>query len=328
MRAAVIRQFGEPAVLSVETVSDRSPGRGEVVIDVEYASVTFVETQVRAGRPPNPAMQPQLPIVLGNGVGGSVIEVGSDVDEDLVGQAVVSTTGGSGGYAERVVVDAGLPIALPDGVSTRDAVALLADGRTALALLRAAHVVAGETVLVEAAAGGVGTCLVQLACAAGATVVAGAGSSRKLAVPERLGAAQTIDYSQDGWEQRVRDEFGSVDVVFDGVGGEIGAGAVGLLVPSGRFCRYGMASGAYTNAATTRPDVQVIDGAALSPAQSRQLSVEALDLAASGQLVATIGQEHPLERAADAHSAIEARATIGKTLLQVSGGRRSAEAST
>ncbi len=108
-----------------------------------------------------------------------------------------------------------------------------------------------------------------------------------------------------------------MDLVFDGVGGAIGADALALTVPGGRHCRYGMASGAYTDTTAARTDVEVIEGFALTPARSRQLSVDALDLAASGQLAATIGQEHPLQEVAEAHRAIESRSTIGKTLLRV-----------
>ncbi|MGI8430648.1 MAG: zinc-binding dehydrogenase [Solirubrobacteraceae bacterium] len=315
----MIRDFGVPGVLKVENLPDLAAGLGEVVIDVEYASITFVETQARAGCAPNAAMA-SLPLVPGNGVGGWVAEVGEGVGQSLLGRAVVTTTGGRGGYAERVVVPGDLPIEIPDGVSIRDAVALLADGRTALALARVAAPKPGEVVLVEAAAGGVGTCLIQLMTAAGATVVAGVGSPRKMAVARGLGADTVVDYSLDGWEDEIRGERGGLAVVFDGVGGEVGASALALLRPGGRFCQYGMASGRFTDVATRRQDVHVLRGTALSPAESRELSIEALRLAAAGKLIATVGQEYPLEQAAAAHAAIESRSTIGKTLLRVRAG--------
>ena len=140
---------------------------------------------------------------------------------------------------------AGRPIEVPDGVTLRDAVALLADGRTALALAGRAGLGPGDTVLVEAAAGGVGTLLVQIARNAGARVVALAGQPRKLAIARDLGADLTVDYRLDGWEQRVREAAGEVDVVFDGVGGDIGLAAFGLLAAGGRFCPFGMASGSF-----------------------------------------------------------------------------------
>jgi NADPH2:quinone reductase len=128
---------------------------------VAFANITFVETQMRAGRPG--PFKPELPVIPDNGVGGVV---GNGVDRDLVGSMVVTSTGGSGGYAERVAVDASGLIEVPEGLALDTAVALLADGRTATALVRAAAISSGERVLVEAAAGGVGSLLVQLAKAA------------------------------------------------------------------------------------------------------------------------------------------------------------------
>lgn len=158
-----MREFGPPEVLVPADAPDPVAGAGEALVDVEVVNVTFVETQVRAGTPPNPAMAPRLPAVIGNGVGGRVVAVGAGADPALVGTRAVTSTGGSGGYAERVAVPAAGLVAVPRSLDLRRAVALMADGRTALALLRAARVAPGETVLVEAAAGGVGTLLVQLA---------------------------------------------------------------------------------------------------------------------------------------------------------------------
>lgn len=316
MNAVVVRAFGSPHAMTVEQVPDPLAGEGQVVVEVAYASVTFVETQVRAGRPPNPAMLPDLPYVPGNGVGGVVRQLGRGAPPDLLGQTVVTPTGGSGGYAEQVAVPAAAIIAVPDGVDVRDAVALLADGRTALALVEAADLRPGETVLVEAAAGGVGSCLVQLALAAGARVIACAGGAEKAAIGVQLGAALAFDYADDTWDQGVRDAVGAVDVVFDGVGGVIGARAAGLLRPGGRFCRYGMASGTFTDLATARPanDVE-LRGLALTPQATRRLSTTALAQAAAGGLRPVVGQIFALEDAGRAHAAIEARVTIGKTLL-------------
>ena len=162
MHAVLLRTFGDPDELRLEDVPDPAPGPGQVVVDVEVVSITFVETQVRAGRPPNPAMLPTLPAVLGNGVGGTVAAIGPDADPGLLGRRVVTTTGGGGGYAERAAVDATALVEIPDGVTTADATALLADGRTALGLADVAQLGAQDRVLVEAAAGGVGSLLVQL----------------------------------------------------------------------------------------------------------------------------------------------------------------------
>ena len=320
MRAVVMREFGPPEVLQPAEVAEVTAAPGEVIIDVEACGVTFVETQVRAGRPPRREMLPALPAILGNGIGGTVAATGSGVDAALLGRRVVTSLNGTGGYAQRAAAPARQLAGVPGGVALREAVALLADGRTALSLIRRAQVRAGDTVLVEAAAGGVGTLLVQLARNAGARVVALAGQQRKLSLASQLGADVAVDYSAADWPEQVREAAGSVDVVFDGVGGEVGLAAFGLLGTGGRFCSFGMASGSF---APVTPDlarehkVTVSQGAAMSSAELAALVHAGLAEAAAGRIHPVIGQELPLERASDAHAAIEARATIGKTLLTV-----------
>jgi NADPH:quinone reductase len=313
-----MRSFGGPEVLEAGDAPDPVPGAGQAMIDVAIANVTFVETQFRAtGAGP---FRPALPMIPGNGVGGRVAAVGEGVDPGLVGTPVVTSTGGSGGYAERVAVDAAGVVPVPDGVSLDDAVALLADGRTALLLSDAAGLRAGDRVLVEAAGGGVGTLLVQLAVAAGARVVAAAGADRKLELASRLGAELAIDYSQPGWDAEVRDRTGGVDVVFDGVGGDVAHAAFGLLGRGGRMLVYGLASGAWApvdDAEAAERGVKLTRGLAVTPESLRAATERALTEAAAGRLRPIIGQRFPLERAADAHAAIEARATLGKTLLEV-----------
>ncbi len=319
MRAVVVREFGPPEVLEPAEVDEVRAGPGEVVIDVEIANVTFVETQVRAGKAPHQSMLPALPAILGNGVGGTVAGVDSEAGAGP-GRRVVASLNGTGGYAERVVVPASRLIEVPGGMALRDAVALLADGRTALALADRAGLRAGDTVLIEAAAGGVGTLLVQIARNAGARVVALAGRSRKLAIARDLGADLTADYSRDGWDKQVRDAVGEVDVVFDGVGGDIGRAAFGLLAAGGRFCPFGMASGSFapvTAELAQARQVTIRAGAAASPGELAGLTRTALAEAAAGRLRPVIGQEFALAAAASAHAAIEARTTIGKTLLTV-----------
>jgi NADPH:quinone reductase len=318
MRAVVLSEFGPPSMLRALEVPDPAPGPGQVLVRVAFANITFVETQLRAGRPPNPAMTPPLPVVLGNGVGGVVGAVGSGVDPALIGARVVTTTGGHGGYAQRCAVAAAGLVHIPGPLRVDEAVALLADGRTAIALAAAATLRPGETVLVEAAAGGVGSLLVQLAASAGARVVAVAGGPRKLALARDLGADVAVDYLQPDWPATVSGQVGAVDVVYDGVGGQVGRAAFGLLAASGRYAGFGMASGSFAAIpATTRPDVTRLSLGPMTPERSSQLTRRALDLAASGALRPVIGQRFPLDNAADAHAAIEARATIGKTLLTV-----------
>ncbi|MGI5164787.1 zinc-binding dehydrogenase [Spirillospora sp. CA-253888] len=313
MRAVWLKEFGGPEVLVPGDAPEPVPGPGQVLIDVAYANITFVETQFRAGRPS--PFRVELPVVPGNGVGGVVAAVGDGVDPALVGRRVVTSMGGSGGYAERGVADASALFPVPDGLGLDDAVAVLADGRTATMMIRATAPRPGERVLVEAAAGGVGSLMVQLAKAAGATVVAAAGGPRKLEVARGLGADETVDYTVPGWAEGVA----PVDVVLDGVGGDIGRAAFGLLGPGGRMVSFGLASGEWAGIAeedAAERGVTLVQGNA-TPELMREYTLGALDEAAAGRLRPLIGQRFPLERAADAHAAIESRAGVGKTLLEV-----------
>jgi NADPH2:quinone reductase len=312
MRAVWLREFGGPNVLVGEETPDPVTGPGQVLVQVAFANITFVETQFRAGKPGPFRMEP--PLIPGNGVGGVVSAVGEGVDGRLIGTRVVTSTGGSGGYAQLVAVDAGLLFEVPGELALDTAVALLADGRTATGLVRAAAIKPGERVLVEAAAGGVGSLLVQLAKAAGAEVV-GTASGSKLAWVRELGADQALDYLEPDWHERA----GPVDVVFDGVGGDVGAAAFRLLRHGGRMIVFGLSSGAWTPISDDDAEVRgvnVVRGIA-NPAEMPEFTRSALAEAAAGRLRPVIGQRFPLERAADAHAAMESRATVGKTLLEV-----------
>lgn len=321
MRAVWLKEFGPPEALVPGEAPDPVPGAGQVVVAVSLANITFVETQVRAGRSPFPLPPGALPMIPGNGVGGVVAATGPGADAALTGRRVVSATGGRGGYAERAAVPADGLVEVPAGLALDEAVALLADGRTAMALIRAARIAPGERVLVLAAAGGVGSLLVQLGQAAGARVLAAAGGPGKLRLARELGAEVTADYRQPDWPVALRAAAGGADVVFDGVGGPIGRAAFGLLGPGGRMLSYGLASGEFTEVSEDEArarQVTIARGVPVTPDESVALTRAALGLAAAGRLRAVIGQRFPLEAAAAAHRAIEARATIGKTLLEVS----------
>ena len=134
MRAVWITEYGDPEVLRLGEAPDPVPGPGQVLVRVAVASITFVETQMRAGRAPFPGPTP--PMILGNGVGGVVEALGPGVDEKLLGRTVVTSTGGQGGYAELAAAAVGDLVDVPPGLSLNDATALLADGRTATALSR------------------------------------------------------------------------------------------------------------------------------------------------------------------------------------------------
>lgn len=323
MRRVIAAQFGPPSVLILQDVPDPVPSAGEVLLGVSYAGVTFVETQVRAGRPPWSGAPPRLPYLPGNAVEGEVITVGSGVDPALLGSRVVAATGGSRGYADRVTVDAQALVLVPEQVPPTHAVALLADGRTALSLARATQLQGSQSVVITAAAGGVGSLLVQLAVEAGVeTVIALAGSSQKCEHASSLGADVVINYREAGWSQALAQAVDArgMDVAFDGVGGEVGAALFGAAPPRSRLSIFGMASGSYTDASlrdVVLKGVTVIGGVqVISPSDNTELSIEALARSADGRLVPTIGQVFPLEQAAEAHNAMENRSAIGKTLLK------------
>ena len=319
MRVIQMDRFGGPEVLHEVEVPDAAPGPGDVLVRTAVAGVTFVEAQVRAGRWPWAGPGPALPAVLGNGVEGEVLAVG-DGAENVVGQRVVTATGGFGGYADHVLVAGTAPITVPEDLTPGEAVAMLADGRTALALNRAAGITTSDTVLVTAAAGGVGSLLVQLARSAGARcVVALAGGDEKLRICRQLGADVIVDYTLASWPEAVRRQVAAVDVAFDGVGGPVGAACLDLVRDGGRFCSYGAASGEWTDAATAADRGIAVSGKEMvrSPDDNRRLVELALRECAARRLVPIIGHRHPLARACDAHAAIEARSTVGKTVLIV-----------
>jgi len=311
---------GPPDVLQPVELPDPEPAAGQVLVAVEAAAITFIDTQMRAGTSPRPLPPDAFPAVLGNGVAGTVAAVGDGVPETWTGVGVVATTGGRGGYANRAVAAASDLHRIPAGLDGRRAVALVADGRTALGLARAAAIRPGETVAVTAAGGGVGSILVQLAGNAGATVVALAGDARKLDLACGLGAAVAINYRDGDWAEQVAGAApGGIDVAFDGVGGATSGPLVERMSPGGRYLPHGASSGSWSDVGTLAAGrgVTVVPFASIGggPEGLNRLIDEALDLAAAGRIRPTIGQTYPLDQAAAAHAAIEARTALGKTLL-------------
>ncbi|MEV0567236.1 zinc-binding dehydrogenase [Dactylosporangium sp. NPDC050588] len=310
MKAIEVARFGGPEVLQLREVPDPVPGDGEVVVEVEAADTLWLETQVRAGRSAYfPVTPPYRP---GVGVTGTVD-----------GRRVLARLGhAGGGYATRVAVAAADLVDVPGGVGPREAAAVLHDGVTTLALLDVVKVVAGDRVLVTAAAGGMGALLVQAAKAAGATVVAAARGAAKLGALRTLGADVVVDYSVADWTDAVWEATGGLDVVLDGAGGDYGRAAFDLVVEGGRFSAHGTPAGAF---ATADPSVARsrgvtatgIDEVQLPPERFRAYLARALDDVAAGRLAPLIGQAFPLARAADAHAAIESRTAVGKTVLTV-----------
>lgn len=319
MRAIVVDQPGDPEVLRPTTLPDPVPGLGQVRIAVEVAAITFIDTQMRSGTSVGP--QVEFPAVLGNGVAGHVDALGGDVDPAWKNALVVTSTGGTGGYADRAVARVSDLHRVPEPLGTREAVALLADGRTAVGLHAAARIEHGEVVVVTAAAGGVGGLLVQLAAKAGAHVIALAGSTSKLEHARDLGADAVVNYRDTDWHNSLeRAAPTGVDVVFDGVGGTTGDALGPPVRRGGRYVAHGAAGGTWAGpdeqAATSRGITHIgLDAIGSTPSSLHDLVEEALALGSTKTLRPTIGQTYPLGDAARAHSDITARTTIGKTLL-------------
>lgn len=311
MRAINATEFGGPEVLMVVEAPDPVAGPGEVVIDVAAADTLFLDAMLRRGDGRG-TWDLTPPYVPGGGVGGRVQGVGD----------VVARIGITGGYAERALAAAAALIPVPDGLGVREATALVHDGATALALVDHARVQPGEWVLVTAAAGGLGILLVQMAHAAGGRVIAAARGERKLAVTREHGAEVALDYTENGWAAEARQVTGGagVNVAFDGAGGPSGRAALDVTAPGGRFSAHGAPGGGFTEIdadEARRREIRVlgIAHAQFAPDEARRMMARALSEAAAGRLAPVIGQTFPLERAADAHAAMEAREAVGKTLL-------------
>ncbi|MBO0793789.1 MAG: zinc-binding dehydrogenase [Ktedonobacteraceae bacterium] len=321
MHIVQARQFGPPEVLQIEKTEEPQAGPGQVIIDVKAAGVGFGDTLIRSGKYPFP-----LPFVPGWEVGGLITKVGPGGDRSLIGRPVVARLTSGGGYAQQVAVDAAAFLHIPPGLSIEQAIGVYLAGQTAASLLKTVPIIGGEVVLITAAAGSVGSLLVQLAKAAGAgTVIGAARGKEKLNAVSRLGADIAIDYGEDGWVEQVREVTGGkgADVVIDSVGGAIGQQALELTASGhGRLAMFGASSGSGITIETltlARRGVTVIGALgmmlAMTEQQTRANAEFVLAEAAAGRLTAVIGQTYPLERAAEAHTALEARQTIGKVLL-------------
>jgi NADPH2:quinone reductase len=322
MIVILAEQPGPPQVLSAVERPDPEPGPGQVLVDVALAAITFVDTQMRAGTFPGlPASG--FPVVLGNGVGGTVAALGDGVDATWRGAEVVAATGGRGGYASRALAAVDDLHRVPPGLAVADGVALLADGRTALALIQAAEVAPGQTVVVTAAGGGVGGLLVQLARRAGAEVIALAGDERKRAHARALGASTTVDYTAEGWPagsaRRHPPASTSPSTVSVAMSVPPSSPASAPLAATSPTAPPAAAGPAVDRSAVAERHITVIPLADVGggPAAMYRLVEQAFALAAAGELRPTVGQTYALTDAAAAHAAIEARATLGKTLLLV-----------
>ncbi|MET9081208.1 zinc-binding dehydrogenase [Streptomyces sp. NPDC004237] len=323
MHAIVLHAFGPAENLVHEKTEDPVPGPGQVRIAVAAAGVHLLDTALRAGHQ-GPAPRPTvLPTIPGREVAGVVESLGDGVDGLWLGRRVVAHLGfAPGGYAELAVTEVERLHEVPANLGFPEAVAMVGTGRTALGILQFAEPGPESVVLVPAAAGGVGTLLVQYAKHAGATVIGLAGGPEKVERVRADGADLALDYTDPGWPDRVRERFAAVTVVLDGVGGEVAREAVGLLGDGGRHLVFGWSAegigdgrGHFVDGLSERVLGPAMLRRAGGPDPLRTLELRALAEAAHGRLRPAVTR-FPLAEAATAHRALETRATIGKVVLE------------
>ena len=322
MKAIKVEEFGEADVLRYVDVERPEPGEGEVLIEVRSAGVNYADTMRRR----NQYLEPQdLPFTPGSEVAGTVAEVGEGVDDVAVGNRVVSLLG-TGGYAEYAIAPARGLIPLPEGLDFDRAAAIPLQGLTAYHCIKTSGALKdGESVLVHAAAGGVGTLSVQMAKLLGAgTVIATASSEEKLELARSLGADVLINYAEEDWPEKVREatDGKGADIILEMVGSDFPRKNLECLGVFGRMVVFGAASrergtivpaalmnrchavvGFYLPQIMRRPDLFV---------PSLQ---EVLGWISTGDLKLTIGGTYSLEQANEAHADLEGRQTTGKLLL-------------
>ncbi|QBI52820.1 quinone oxidoreductase family protein [Streptomonospora litoralis] len=316
MRAIQITEFGGPEVLQTAEVPDPVPGPRDLLIEVERAGVNYADTH----RVEDTYLSStSLPLVPGSEVAGRTAD----------GRRVVAMVD-SGGYAERAVADPNTAFDIPDGVDDATALALIIQGATAWVLLRRnVHLAQGESVVVHAGAGGVGSLAVQLAKAFGAgRVIATAGSPDKRETALELGADVAVDSRSEDMTAALVDanEGRRVDAVLDMTGGRVTDESLRALAPFGRLAFYGMASreapkpvqlpNLMRHSATVSgmwlPHAFMLPGDVVGTAMA-----EMFELVRSERLRAVLGGEYPLEQARRAHEDLRSRATRGKLALDV-----------
>jgi NADPH:quinone reductase len=315
VKAIQIEEFGGPEVLRHVELPDPVPGEGEVLIEVARSGINFADTHATRN---DYLAEQALPLVPGAEISGRTPD----------GRRVASILA-SGGYAQKALAPESWLVPVPDEVDDDQAAALLLQGLTAMALVgpRGARVEAGETIVVEAAAGGTGSLAVQLAKRAGARVIGLASSEEKRALVEGLGADATVDSRAAGLEEAIREANGGerVDAVLHMSGGEAFDAEFAALAPLGRMVVFGIASREQrevSTAALLRGSKALI-GFWLAHLLARRdllapMIGDLLGAVAAGEIEVTVGEVYPLREAASAHQDLIARRTTGKLLLDPS----------
>lgn len=317
MKAIRVHELGGAEKLSIDDIEKPTPRADEVLVKVAAAGINYADTMMRAG---TYLTQPPLPFIPGYEVAGTVEAVGQDVKDVKIGQRVLGSMS-TGGYAEYATVKAVLATPIPNELGFAEATALLAQGLTALGLLDETK--AGQTILVHAAAGGVGTLLVQLAKHKGLKVIGTASSEQKLQLVASLGADFAVNYTEDDWtdEVLIATENKGVDWIIEMVGGPIVAKNLKVLAKHGTMWIYGSASGDdfKVSVLSLMSKNHTLRGYWLinEPLENRiRYGRELLEHLGAGRLKIQV-TEFPLEKVREAHEAIENRKTTGKVVLTV-----------
>ncbi|GIE60743.1 NADPH:quinone reductase-like Zn-dependent oxidoreductase [Actinoplanes octamycinicus] len=322
MRRVRYYQYGGPEVLTVEDVDPPAPQAGQVLLRVEAVGVNFVDTRFRRGPGSGSIFERPLPGRPTGDVVGTITRVGPGGDARLIGRRVAALA--EDAYADYAVAEAQWLAPVPENLGAGDASMLAMSAPVALRVLRSAPLRPGDTVLIHAAAGGVGHLAVQLAKLLGAgTVIGTARSARRLDFVRSVGADVAIDYSEPDWPDRVRAAApGGVDVVLDAVGGPVLQASLDLLAPFGRAVVYGAATGKLEHVPVVSLfALRSVTGFNLTawrranPDEARREMDELTDLFAAGRLRATVHAGLPLTEAATAHQLIESRSHTGRVLL-------------
>jgi NADPH2:quinone reductase len=321
MKAVRFEKTGGPEVLELVDIPTPAPGPGEILIRHQAIGLNFIEIYQRSGLYPVP-----LPSRLGQEAAGVVEAVGEGVTRFQVGMRAGYCTGPMGGYAEASVVKADRAVRIPDAISSKVAAASMLRGMTAEYLIRRAWPVkAGDTVLIHAAAGGLGIILTQWAKHLGLRVIGTVGSEAKAKVARGFGADEIIFYDREDVAARVRELTGGagVPVVYDGVGKATFEGSLASLARRGCLIAFGNASGAAEplnigrlsrmgSLYVTRPTLNdyVVTAEELDDSASALFG-----LIAAGVIKVEIGSERPLAEVRQAHADMEARRTVGANIL-------------
>jgi NADPH:quinone reductase len=320
MKAIRVEQPGGPEVLLLTDVPDPRPREGEALVKIEAAGVNFIDVYHRSG-----AYRLAFPLISGQEGAGTVVELGAGVNEVAIGDRVAFASG-AGAYAELAAVPAAKLVPVPEGVSTKQAAAVMLQGLTAHYLSTSTYPLGpDDTCLVHAAAGGVGLLLCQMAKMRGARVFGTVSTEEKARLAREAGADQTIHYATEDFVAEVRRLTGGagLQVVYDGVGRETFEKSLDCLAVRGTMVLFGQSSGAVApidpqilnskgSLYLTRP---TIGHYTRTREELMKRAGDVLGWVAAGKLAVRIFRELPLARAEEAHRLLESRGTAGKLLL-------------